>query len=793
MKMDNIIQVNITDEIEQSLLDYGMSIISDRALPSAEDGLKPVNRRILYDMFDKGYMNNKKFVKCAQPVGDTMGRFHPHGDSSIYGALAWMSQDWNMRYPLISWHGNNGSRDGDEPAAYRYTECKLSKMGEEMLSDIKKNTVDWQNAYTDEEQEPVYLPGRIPNLIVNGTSGIAWAMACSFAPHNLNEIMDAAIHVLKNPNCEIKELLDFIKGPDFPTGGLVINKDELATAYLTGKGRARMRGEYVIESSKSGDSIVFTSIPYKVSKEKLTIDLDKLCEEGEINGVKAIRDETNQKGVRFVVELEKGVSAEPVIAKIFAKTQLEDTYSFNQVALVDKKPRLLNIKQLIENYIEHQRDVLLRKTKFDIDKVQARIHILEGLLIALEDIDNIIALIKKSASAAAAKTSLIEKYKFSEAQAKAILDMKLSKLAKLESVEIQNEKKELAEKFNKLSQILKDPIPELIKDFTDLKNTYGDERRTKITQVVTSKEEKEIEFVEPEKCVVVMSEDGLIKRIPSSSFRTQRRNGKGVKTQGDITTATIRTNTIDSLMVFTDKGKMYRILVNDIPVGTNVSKGQSIKSLIAMDTNENPTLIYSIYRDTDAEYLLFTTKNGVCKKTALKEYINTKKKTGITAINLREDDELVSVNLIKDENIILMTAGGMGIKFNSLEVAASGRATAGVKGITLKPDDYVVAALPVRHDTDDIAIFSKSGLGKKIKMNELITQKRAGKGLIIYKPSDITGEIISGALVSDEDSILLVGNTNSICISAKEIPSLSRGSIGNQLIKNTKITSVSKV
>lgn len=791
--MDNIIQVNIKDEIEQSLLDYGMSIISDRALPSAEDGLKPVNRRILYDMFDKGYMNNKKFVKCAQPVGDTMGRFHPHGDSSIYGALAWMSQDWNMRYPLISWHGNNGSRDGDEPAAYRYTECKLSKLGEEMLADIKKNTVDWQNAYTDEEQEPVYLPGKLPNLIVNGTSGIAWAMACSFAPHNLIEVMDAAIYVLQNPDCEVADLLNFITGPDFPTGGLLINKDELKTAYLTGKGRARVRGEYTIESNKSGDSIVFTSIPYKVSKEKLTVDLDKLCESGEISGIKAIRDETNRDGVRFVIELEKGVSAEPIIAKIFKKTQLEDTYSFNQVALVDKKPRLLNIKQLIENYLEHQRDVLLRKTQYDIDKVQARLHILEGLLIALEDIDNIITLIKKSASAAAAKTALMEKYNLSEVQAKAILDMKLSKLAKLESVEIQNEKKELLEKFDSLSQILKNPVPEMINIFTDLKNTYGDARRTTITQVTITKEEKEIEFVEPEKCVVIMTKDGMIKRIPSKSFRTQKRNGKGVKTQGDIVTATIRTNTIDSLMVFTTKGKMYRILVNDIPVGTNVSVGQSIKSLIAMDTDEEANLIYSIYRDTDAKYLLFTTKNGICKKTALEEYTSTKKKTGIAAINLKDGDSLVSVNLIKDEDIILMTHEGMAIKFNSSEISASGRATSGVKGITLKADDYVVSALPVRHNTDEIAIFSERGLGKKIKMDELILQKRAGKGLIVYKPTDVSGKICAGALISDEDSILIVGAASSICISAQDVPLLSRGSLGNQLIKGTSITSVSKV
>ena len=612
--MEQIINTPIIGEVEQSFLDYSLSVITDRAIPSAEDGLKPVARRILWDMFDKGYMNNKKFVKCAQPVGDTMGRFHPHGDSSIYGALVWLSQPWNMRYPLISFHGNCGSRDGDEPAAYRYTECKLSKIGEEMLTDIKKNAVDWQLAYTDAEEEPIYLPGRIPNLIVNGTSGIAVAMACSFAPHNLSEVMDAAVHIAQNPGCEAKEILNFISGPDFPTGGLIINKDELPAAYLTGKGRARIRGEYIVESDKRGDSIVFSSIPYKVSKEDLIKEIDKLCEEGKLENITAIRDESNKDGVRFVIEVAKGASTEPIIAKLFKLTRLEDTYSFNQVALVDKKPRLLNMKQLLEIYIDHQKDVLLRKTQFEAQKVANRIHILEGLLKALEDIDNVIALIKKSESAAAAKVALMNQYNLSETQAKAILDMKLAKLAKLEKVEIENEKKELESELARLNAIISNPIPELINIFNYIKKTYGDARRSTITQVAVTKEDKEIEFVEPEKCVVVMTEGGTIKRIPSSSFRTQRRNGKGVRTQEDITSAVIRTNTIDSLMIFSDKGKMYRLLVNDIPVGTNVSKGQSVKSLINMEIDESPAIMYSIYRDTDAKYVLFTTKNGMVKK-----------------------------------------------------------------------------------------------------------------------------------------------------------------------------------
>ena len=791
--MGDIIQTPIIGEVEQSFLDYSLSVITDRAIPSAEDGLKPVARRILWDMFDKGYMNNKKFVKCAQPVGDTMGRFHPHGDSSIYGALVWLSQPWNMRYPLIQFHGNNGSRDGDEPAAYRYTECKLSKTGEEMLADIKKNTVDWQNAYTDEEQEPIYLPGRVPNLIVNGTSGIAVAMACSFAPHNMNEVMDAAIHVAQNPGCNINEILNYIKGPDFPTGGTIINKDELPTAYLTGKGRARIRGEYTVESDKRGDSIVFTSIPYKVSKEDLVTEIDKLCEEGKLEGITAIRDESNKDGVRFVIEVAKGISTEPIIAKLFKMTRLEDTYSFNQVALVDKKPQLLNIKQLLEIYIGHQKDVLLRKTKFEADKIAARIHILEGLLKALENIDNIIALIKKSESAAAAKTALMSQYGFSEVQAKAILDMKLSKLAKLEKVEIENEKAELIQELARLNAIIENPVPEMINGFNQLKTAYGDARRSTITQVASTKEEKEIEFVEPEKCVVIMTEGGLVKRIPSTSFRTQKRNGKGVKTQDDITHAVIRTNTIDSLMIFSNKGKMYRLLVNDVPVGTNVSKGTSIKSLINMEMDEEPAVMYSIYRDTDAKYVLFVTKNGLVKKTALDEYVKTKKKTGIAAISLKDGDELAAVSLVKDEPLILISEKGYGIHFDSLEVGATSRTTSGVKGINLGDDDKVVAAIPIRNKTDKLAIFVQNGLAKKFDLSELPIQKRGGKGLMCYKPTDSTGMVSAAALIEDRDSVLILGDKSSICIDATEIPTLGRPSIGNQVIKNSKILSVSKV
>ena len=791
--MGEILQTPIIHEVEQSFLDYSLSVITDRAIPSAEDGLKPVARRILWDMFDKGYFNNKKFVKCAQPVGDTMGRFHPHGDSSIYGALVWLSQPWNMRYPLISFHGNNGSRDGDEAAAYRYTECKLSKMGEEMLADIKKNTCDWQLAYTDEEEEPIYLPGRIPNLLVNGTSGIAVAMACSFAPHNLNEVMDAAKYLLDNPTCEIKDLLTFIKGPDFPTGGMIINKDELLNTYITGKGRARIRGEYTIESNKGQDSIVFTSIPYKVSKTQLILDIDKLCEDGTLEGITAIRDESNIQGVRFVIELAKGVSAEPIISKLFKNTRLEDTYSINQVALVNKKPEVLNLKRLLEIYNEHQKDVLIRKTNFEAEKIRARIHILDGLLIALEDIDNVIALIKKSESAAAAKVNLINQYNLSEAQAKAILDMKLAKLAKLEKVEIQEEKNNLVKELDHLNNILANPVPEMKNIYTEIEKNYGDERRSTITQVAITKEEKEIEFVEPEKCVVVMTEGGSIKRIPTSSFRTQKKNGKGIKSQDDITSCVLRTNTIDNLMIFSDKGIMYRLLVDNIPVGTNTSVGQSIKSLVNMAVDENPATMYSIYRDTNAKYVLFTTKNGLVKKTTLDEYIKTKKKTGIAAIALRENDRLASVSLIDNEPILLLTKNGYIIRFNSSEITPTSRSTYGIKGITLSEGDEVVMALPIRHDTDNLAVFTTGGMGKKVPLTEITIQKRGGKGLYIYKPTASTGNVISASLIDDNDNLLISGNSASICISAKDIPVLGRTSIGNQMIKSGSIKSVTKV
>ena len=777
--------LDVTKELSQNFIEYAAAVNTDRSIPDAKSGLKPVARRIIFGAFDTGRTSNKPYVKNARIVGDVMGSLHPHGDSSIYGALVRLSQDWIMRYPLIDFHGNQGSINGDGPAAMRYTEGRLAKLAEEgLLAGLKKKCVDYVPTYDDSDEEPITLPAVFPNLLCNPNSGIGVAMACNWACHNLREVEAAIIDYMDG-----KEPM--LPGPDFPTGGIIINKNDIPNIMKTGRGSVKIRARYEVKKN----TIIFTEIPYGTTVEALLAEIGEVCEAENI-GVTDVKDQTDTNGVKIVLECDKNANPEIIVQKLFAKTNLQSSFAYNQVALVDKVPTEMNLKDCCAVYVKHNIECIVREAQFDLEKATDRLHIVEGLLKALEDIDNIVALIRKSASAADAKVALIEKYKFSEAQAKAILDMKLAKLANLEKVELQNEKAELEKTIKDLTALIGNEElqkTELKSRLAAIVKKYGDDRRTELTQIEITKEEKEIAFVEPEKCVVVMSKGGLIKRIPTASFRTQKRNGKGVKTQDDINSAVIRTNTIDSLMVFTDQGKMYRILVDNIPVGTNVSKGTSLHQLIEMQDNENPSIIYSIYRDTDAKFVLFVTKNGLVKKTSLEEYIKTKKKTGIAAISLKEGDSLASVSLVKDEDIVLLTAGGMGIRFNTSEVAATSRATSGVKGITLKENDYVVAAMPVRHSEDQIAVFAKGGLGKKFPMNELPVQKRAGKGLICYKPTENTGNVTAGALLSDEDSILLIGDKSSICIAATEVPVLSRVSIGNQLIKNGTIYSVSKV
>lgn len=775
---------DLTKELGQNFIEYAVAVNSDRAIPDAKSGLKPVAKRIIYGAFDKGHSSAKPHVKCADIVGSVMGEWHPHGDSSIYGALVRLAQPWVMRYPLIDFHGSMGNIDGDGPAAHRYTEARLSKLAEEgMLCGIKKNNVDYMPNYSETKDEPVTLPSLFPNLLCNPNTGIGVAVACNWAPHNLKEVQQAIFDYMdgKEPT---------LPGPDFPTGGVIINKNDIPNIMKTGKGSVKIRGKYNIEDN----NIVFYEIPYGVGTEDLMNEIGAAADEGKINGIKNIRNESNRKkGFRLVIECDKGASIATIINLLFKETSLQTSFSYNQVALIDKTPTELTLKDCIKIYVDHNKECIRREMEFDIKKTTDKLEIVNGLLKALEDIDNVIALIKASASAAAAKTALMEKYAFTEPQAKAIVDMRLGKLAGLERIEIENEKAELTETLKLLNAILNNLECELRQRLAVLVDKYGDARRTELTQIADStQEEKEIEFVEPEKCVVVMTEGGSVKRIPQTSFRTQKRNTKGVKTQEDITSCVIRTNTIDSLMIFTNQGNMYRLLVDNIPVGTNTSKGTPISGLIEMNENEKPTVIYSIYRDTDAKYIMFVTKNGIVKKSSLDEYTKTKKKNGILAINIKENDELASVFLVKDEDIILITEHGNAIRFNSMEIGATSRATSGVKGINLKEGDAVSIALPIHDTKDELGIFFSSGIGKKIKLSELPAQKRAGKGLQIGKLGD-SEWVSAAALLSDEDNILIVGNLTSVCISAKDIPSLSRPASGNIMIKGNQIKSVSKI
>ena len=788
---DNIITTPVVGEVEQSFLDYSLSVITDRAIPAVEDGLKPVMRRILWEMQEDGITSAKQYVKCATPVGNTMAKYHPHGDSSIYGALVHASQPWTMRYPLIDFHGNNGSRDGDGPAAYRYTECRLSHISEATLEHIKKDTVDWIPNYSETGEEPVYLPGRFPNLLCNGTTGIAVAMACSFAPHNLKEIMAAAQKVLSGDYTE-DEVLDCIVGPDFPTGGIVVNKKELRDGYRTGKGRVRIRGEYHVETKNGKDTVVFDSIPYKISKENLILEIDTLCEEKKIDGIVEIRDESNKKGVRFVIELAKGINGDVIANKLYHMTELETTYSINQVALVDKTPKLLSFKELIEKYVEHQEDVYLRKCKWEHQKLNDRIHILHGLAKAAEDIDNVIQLIKTSNDATDAHNKLRKQYNFTDVQAKAILDMKLSKLAHTEKIAIEKELKEKEEQANALFILINNRAARclaLTNEFKKFADEFGDARKTTITQISESKEEKEIAEILPEDCVVVVTEAGNIKRIPSSSYRTQKRNGKGVKNQDEIVNNIIKTNTIDNLMVFSSRGKVYRLAVNDIPAGTNATRGISIETLVSMEAGEKFVTLASVDRKPEQNmFVWFITKNGIIKKTNVNEYAGMKRKNGVVATTLREGDSLAKVFIAPDAQIMIFTKNGMSIRILGSDVSVSSRTAIGVKAIALNDGDSVVDAF-YRSNEQFVMVFMKNGMAKRIPIGEFICQNRGGKGLICHKP----GDVIAACSANEEDMILVVGDKSSICIGAKEITSGSRAAQGVIAIKGNNVTGIARI
>ena len=775
---------DILNELSTNFIEYAVAVNTDRAIPDATSGLKPVHRRILWGAYEKGYTFSKPHVKSAKIVGDVMGTYHPHGDSSIYGALVRLSQPWVMRYPLIDWHGSNGNIDGDGPAHMRYTEARLSKLAEDgMLFGIKKRNVDFIPNYSEDAEEPVTLPAIFPNLLCNPNTGIGVAMACNFAPHNLKEVAQA-IH----DYVEGKEPM--LPGPDFPTGGIIINMNDIPAIMNTGHGSVKVRAKYKVEKQ----SLVFYEIPYGTSTEALIAEIGKVAEE-ELSEITNIRNESNKKGLRIVIECKKDVNPDVIANKLFAKTNLQTSFSYNQVALINKTPTEVNLKDCIKIYIEHNIECLIKECNFDLEKAEARLEIVEGLLKALQDIDTIIAFIKKSASSAAAKDGLVSEFEFTEPQAKSIVAMRLGSLAKLEGVELNNERAKLNEIIDDLNRILGSETEQLnviLGRLDDLVKKYGDARRTELAQIEVPKEEKEIAEVIPEDVVVMLSQTGDIKRIPKASFRTQRKGGKGVKTADDVVMATIRTNTVDALLLFTNKGKMYRMIVDNIPVGTNVSKGANVSTLINLENDEKVIAITNLARENENKYVVFITKQGLFKKTLLEEYTKTKRSTGIAAINLKDGDSIANIELMNDEDMIIITKKGYSIHFETKEIAAIGRVTAGVKAIKLAEDDEVLVGLPIRDKKETIAVFSSFGNAKKTNIEEFPLQARAGRGVIIYKATPSTGEVIGATMVNDEDNILLVGKT-SICVAATDIPLLGRTATGNLMIKNGQLNSVVKL
>ena len=778
---------DVTNELGTNFIEYAVAVNTDRAIPDATSGLKPVARRILWSAFESGRTSSKPHVKSGMIVGDVMGKYHPHGDSSIYGALVRLSQDWVMRYPLIDWHGNNGNIAGDGAAHYRYTESRLSKLAEDgLLANIKKKNVDFMLNYTDTLEEPKTLPSIFPNLLCNPNSGIGVAVSCNWLPHNLKEVAQAIYDYLdgKEPS---------LPGPDFPTGGIVINKNDIPNIMRTGHGSVKIRGKYKIEKDRN---IVFYEIPYGTTIEGLLTEIGKVCDSKDIEGISEIRDESNKKGLRIVIECQKNTNPETIVQKLFHKTNLQTSISYNQVALIDKTPTELNLKQCIEVYVNHNVNCLIKEINFDLDKVKSRLEIVLGLLIALEDIDNIIAMIKSSDNAAAAKQKLIEKYKLTENQAKAILDMKLSKLAKLEKVELENEKKELLTKQDELNNLLQNKdlqLKEIRKRLDTIVKKYGDERRTELAQIEIPKEEKEIVEVVPEDCVVIITKTGDVKRIPSKNFKVQRKNGKGIKNEDSAILDTISTNTIDNLMVFTNKGKMYKILVNNLPIGTNSSKGTNIRNLINLEPQEEVIAVSSLDRKSENKYVVFITKKGLIKKTYLDEYKSMKKSTGIIAIKLNENDSIANVLLMNEENMIIITKKGMSIYFETKEINPIGRTSMGVKAIKLNEDDEVITGIPIYDTNLNLAIFTSGGLGKKMKMSDFTIQNRAGKGVSIYKNSITSDNLVGATILSNDDNILLIGKPNSICISSNDIPLLTKAGMGNIMIKNSKISKIVKL
>ena len=804
---DKIHEVDLKEKMETFYIDYAMSVIAARALPDVRDGLKPVQRRVLYSMIELNNGPDKPHRKCARIVGDTMGKYHPHGDSSIYGALVNMAQDWSTRYPLVDGHGNFGSVDGDGAAAMRYTEARLSKISMELLADINKDTVDFAPNFDDTEKEPTVLPSRYPNLLVNGTSGIAVGMATNIPPHNLREVVKAVVKIIENRieeerDTDIDEILPIVKAPDFPTGGIILGTRGSEEAYRTGRGKVRVRAVTDIETMPNGKNrIIVTELPYMVNKANLILKIAELVKLKKIDGITDLRDESNREGMRIVIELRRDVNANVIMNQLYKHTQMQDSFGVIMLALVNNEPKVMNLLDMLKYYIAHQEDVVTRRTKYDLNKAEERDHILQGLLIALDHIDEVIKIIRGSKNTQEAKDNLIERFGLDDVQAQAIVDMRLRALTGLEREKLENEHQELVKKIQELKAILADEklLLGVIRDeITVIADKYGDDRRSKIGYDVYDIDMEDL--IPKDNTVIAMTSLGYIKRMTVDNFKAQNRGGKGIKgmqtIEDDYIEDLLMTTTHNYLMFFTNFGRVYRMKAYEIPEAGRTARGTAIINLLQLSPGEKISAMIPVTSYEEDKNLFMVTKKGIVKKTSITEFSNIRK-NGLFAINLREDDELIEVKTTdRNTEIFLVTKHGMCIRFKETDVRATGRTSMGVIGMNLDDDDEIVG-MQLDHQGDSLLIVSENGLGKRTYLNEFTVQKRGGKGVKCYKITEKTGEVVGVKAVNDDHEIMMI-TTGGIIIQLRmeDITILGRITSGVKMInldEGVKVAKIAKV
>lgn len=794
-----IIDVELNSEMKKSYIDYAMSVIVSRALPDVRDGLKPVHRRILYDMFESNLFYENDFRKSATTVGSVLGHYHPHGDSSVYDAMVRLAQDFSLRYPLVLGKGNFGSIDGDPPAAYRYTEAKMSKISAEMLSDIKKETVDFVPNYDDKRQEPDVLPSRFPNLLVNGSSGIAVGMATNIPPHNLVETIDGIIAAIDDPEITIEELMEYIKGPDFPTGGVIMGKSGIRNAYTTGRGRIVVRAKAEIEDEGGNNRIIVTELPYQVNKSRLNKYINEMVRDGKIDGITSSRDESDEN-MRLVINLKRDANAHVVLNNLYKYTQMQETFGVIMLALVDKVPKILNLREIIDRYIEHQEDVIERRTRHDLKEAEDHAHLLEGYKVAIDNIDEVIKIIRSSKSIADSKAALSERFTLSDVQATAIVQMPLGRLSGMEREKIEEDYAETMKKIENFKTILSDEknVLNIVKeDLIRIRDKYGDERRTEISMTGIDIDDEDL--IEEEKIVVTLTHNGYIKRVPVDTYKSQHRGGRGIAgmatREEDFVEYIFTTSTHDNLLFFSTKGIVYKLKGYNIPEAGRQAKGTAIVNLIPLENNEKVTAMIPVAEFEEDKYLTFVTRNGTIKKTDLMDYSRIRS-GGLRAIELVEGDELITVQITdNDKNMLIATHDGMAIRFSEKDVRPMGRTTRGVRGIRLKDGDYVVGACVADKNTDLLAV-TENGYGKRTVMDEYKIQTRGGKGIFTYRITDKTGKIAGISNVTDEDDIMLITSAGVLIrMHAKEISTFGRQTQGVRIMKladDIKVVSIAK-